>query len=81
MEGQVALIVAFSSFELLGLMSRIFLFTIPHRFSMEFRTGEFPGQSSTGIPWSLNQVLVPFAVCADDIDKKNAFYLENKVES
>ncbi len=26
-----------------------------HRFSMGFRSGEFAGQSSTVIPWSLNQ--------------------------
>ena len=34
MEAQVALIAAFSSSALLGLVSRIFLFTIPHIFSM-----------------------------------------------
>ncbi len=58
MRAQVALIVAFSSFALLGLAYRIFLFTIPHRFSMGLRSGEFAGQLRTGIPWSLNQVLV-----------------------
>ncbi len=34
MRAQVALIVAFSSSALLGLAYRIFLFTIPHRFSI-----------------------------------------------
>ncbi len=33
--------VAFSSSALLGLVSLIFLLTIPHRFSMGFRSGEF----------------------------------------
>ncbi len=56
MRAQVALIVAFSSSALLGLAYRIFLFTIPHRFSMGLRSGEFAGQLRTGIPWSLNQV-------------------------
>ncbi|XP_051769481.1 NACHT, LRR and PYD domains-containing protein 1 homolog [Ctenopharyngodon idella] len=46
---QVALIVAFSSSALLGLAYRIFLFTIPHRFSMGLRSGEFAGQLRTGI--------------------------------
>ncbi len=41
-----------------------FLLTIPHRFSMGFRSGEFAGQSSTVTPWSLNQLLVPLAVWA-----------------
>ncbi len=58
MEAQVSLTVAFSSSALLGLVSLIFLFTIPHRFSMGFRSGEFAGQSSTVTPWSLNQLLV-----------------------
>ncbi len=58
MRAQVALIVAFSSSALLGLAYRIFLFTIPHRFSMGLRSGEFAGQLRTGIPWSLNQVLL-----------------------
>ncbi len=39
MEAQVSLIVAFSSSALLGLVSLIFLLTIPHRFSMGFRSG------------------------------------------
>ncbi len=64
MRAQVALIVAFSSSALLGLAYRIFLFTIPHRFSMGLRSGEFAGQLRTGIPWSLNQVLVALALCA-----------------
>ncbi len=64
MEAQVALIVAFRSSALLGLVSLIFLLTIPHRFSMGFRSGEFAGQSSTVTPWSLNQLLVPLAVWA-----------------
>ncbi len=58
MRAQVALIVAFSSSALLGLAYPIFLFTIPHRFSMGLRSGEFAGQLRTGIPWSSNQVLV-----------------------
>ncbi len=58
MRAQVALIVSFRSSALLGLAYRIFLFTIPHRFSMGLRSGEFAGQLRTGILWSLNQVLV-----------------------
>ncbi len=64
MRAQVALIVAFSSSALLGLAYRIFLFTIPHRFSMGLRSDEFAGQLRTGIPWSLNQILVALALCA-----------------
>ncbi len=59
MEAQVSLTVAFRSSALLGLVSLIFLLTIPHRFSMGFRSGEFAGQSSTVTPWSLNQLFVP----------------------
>ncbi len=33
-------------------------------FSMGLRSGEFAGQLRTGIPWSLNQVLVALALCA-----------------
>ncbi len=33
-----------------------FLLTIPHRFSMGFRSGKFAGQSSTPTPWSFNQL-------------------------
>ncbi len=39
MEAQVSLTVAFSSSALLGLVSLIFLLTIPHRFSMGFKGG------------------------------------------
>ncbi len=60
-EAQVALIAAFRSSALLGLVFLIFFLTIPHRSSMELRSGEFAGQSST---WSLNQRLVPLAVWA-----------------
>ncbi len=63
-EAQVTLIAAFRSSALLGLVSLIFLLTIPHRFSMGFRLGELAGQSSTVTPWSLNQLLVPLAVRA-----------------
>ncbi len=52
MEAQVSLTVAFSSSALLGLVSLIFLLTIPHRCSMGFRSGEFAGQSSTVTPWT-----------------------------
>ncbi len=51
MEAQVALIAAFRSSALLGLVSLIFLLTIPYRFSMGFRSGEFAGQSRTVTPW------------------------------
>ncbi len=34
-----------------------------HRFYTGFRSGEFAGQSSRVTPWSLNQLLVPLAVC------------------
>ncbi len=74
MEAQVSLTVAFSSSALLGLVSLIFLLTIPHRFSMGFRSGEFAGQSSTVTPWSLNQLLVPLAVWAGA-----KFLLENEI--
>ncbi len=63
-EAQVALIAVFSSSALLSLVSLIFLLTIPHRFSVGFRSGEFAGQSSTVTPWSLNQLSVPLAVWA-----------------
>ncbi len=64
MEAKVALISAFRSNALLDLVSFIFLLTIPHRFSMGFRSSEFAGQSSTPTPWSFNQLLVPLAVWA-----------------
>ncbi len=63
-EAQAALIVAFRSSALLGLVSLIFLLTIPSRFSMVSRSGEFALQSSTVTPWSLNQLFVPLAVWA-----------------
>ncbi len=66
-EAQVALIAAFRSSALLGLVSLIFLLTISHIFSMGFRSGEFSGQSSTEhkvTPWLLNQLSVPLAMCA-----------------
>ncbi len=46
MEAQVSLTVAFSSSAFFGLLFLFFLLTIPHRFSMGFRSGEFAGQSS-----------------------------------
>ncbi len=63
-EAQVALIAPFRSSALFGLGTLIFLLTIPSRFSMGFRSGEFADQSSTVPPWSLNQLLVPLAVWA-----------------
>ncbi len=41
MESQVSLTVAFSSLAFFGLLFLIFILTIPHRFSMGFRSGEF----------------------------------------
>ncbi len=64
MEAQVSLTVVFRSSALFGLLFLIFLLTIPHRFSMGFRSGEFAGQSSTPTPWSFNQLLVLLAVWA-----------------
>ncbi len=66
-EAQVALIAAFRSSASLGLVSLIFLLTIPHGFSLGFRSDVFAGQSSAVTPWSLsslNQLLVPLAVWA-----------------
>ncbi len=63
-EAQVSLTVAFSSSAFFGLLFLIFLLTIPHRFSLGFRSGEFAGQSSTPTPWSFNQLLVLLAVWA-----------------
>ncbi len=60
MEAQVSLTVAFSSTEFFGLLFLIFLLTIPHRFSMGYRSGEFAGQSSTPTPWSFNQTFGAF---------------------
>lgn len=45
---------------LLGLVSHFLPLTTTHWFCMGFRPWEFPGQSSTVTPWSLNQLLVPF---------------------
>ncbi len=45
-EVQVALTAAFRSSALLGLVSLIFLLTIPHRFSMGFRSSEFAGNQA-----------------------------------
>ncbi len=64
MEAQVSLTVAFSSSAFFGLLFLIFLLTIPHIFSMGFRSGEFAGQSSTPTPWSFYQLLVLLAVWA-----------------
>ncbi len=63
-ESQVSLTVAFSSSAFFGLLFLIFLLTIPHRFSMGFRSGEFADESSTPTPWSFNQLLVLLAVWA-----------------
>ncbi len=52
MEAQVSLTVAFSSSALLGLVSLIFLLTIPHRFSMGFRSGNLLANQATVTPWS-----------------------------
>ncbi len=71
MEAKVTLISAFRSSALLDLVSLIFLLTIPHRFSMGFRSSEFAGQSSTPTPWPLNQLLVPLAVWAGPAGKLN----------
>ncbi len=64
MEAQVSLTVGFSSSAVFGLLFLIFLLTVPHRFSMGFRSGEFAGQSSTPTPWSFNRLLVLLAVWA-----------------
>ncbi len=64
MEAQVYLTEAFSSSVFFGLLLLIFLLTIPHRFSLGFRSGEFSGQSSTTTPWSFNQLVVLLAVWA-----------------
>ncbi len=61
-EAQVSLTVAFNSSAFFGLLFLIFLLTIPHIFSMGFRSGEFAGQSSTPTPWSFKQYLVLLAV-------------------
>ncbi len=38
----------------------IFLLTIPRRFSMRFRSGQFAGSQAHPTPWSFNQLLVLF---------------------
>ncbi len=58
MEAQVSLTVAFSASAFFGLLFLIFLLTIPHIFSMGFRSDEFAGQSSTPTPWSFNQISI-----------------------
>ncbi len=64
MEAQVSLTVAFSSSVFFGLLLLIFLLTIPHGFSLGFRSGEFAGQSSTPTPWSFKQLVVFLPVWA-----------------
>ncbi len=64
MEAQVSLTAAFSSSAFFGLLFLIFLLTMPHRFSLGLRSGEFAGQSSTPTLWSFNQLLVLLAVWA-----------------
>ncbi len=64
MEAQDSLTVAFSSSAFFGLLFLIFLLTIPHIFSMGYRSGEFAGQSSTPTPWTFDQLLVLLAVWA-----------------
>ncbi len=68
MEAQVALIAAFSSSALLGLVSLIFLLTIPHRFSMgvQVRRVCWPIKHSNTmviepalVPWQCGQVPSP----------------------
>ncbi len=64
MKAQVSVTVAFCSSAFFGLLFLIFLLTIPHRFSMGFRSGEFAGQSSTPTTWSFNHLLVLLTVWA-----------------
>ncbi len=64
MEAQVSVTVAFGSSAFFGLLFLIFLLTLPLRFSMGFRSGEFASQSITPTPWSFNQLLVLLAVWA-----------------
>ncbi len=61
MEAQVSLTVAFSLSAFICLLFLIFLLTIPHIFSVVFRSREFAGQSSTPTPWSFNQLLAVWA--------------------
>ncbi len=82
MRAQVALIVAFSSSALLGLAYRIFLFTIPHRFSMGLRSDEFAGQLRTGIPWSLKPGTGSFGtVCRCQVLLENEICISIKLVS
>ncbi len=81
MEAQVSLTVAFSSSAFFGLLFLIFLLTIPHRFSMGFRSGEFAGQSSTPTPWSFNQLLVHGSVGRCQILLENEISIFKKLVS
>ncbi len=82
MEAQVSLTVAFSSSAFFGLLFLIFLLTIPHRFSMGFRSGEFAGQSSTPTPWSFNQTFGAFgSVCRCQILLENEISIFKKLVS
>ncbi len=62
MKPRFLLIAAFRSSALLGLVSLIFLLTIPIDSLLQVR--RVCCQSSTVTPWSLNQLLVPLAVWA-----------------
>ncbi len=73
MEAQVSLTVAFSSSAFFGLVFLIFLLTIPHIFSMGFRSGECTGQSSTP-----HMVIKP-TFCAFGSVGKCQILLENKI--
>ncbi len=77
MEAQVSLTVAFSSSAFFGLLFLIFLLTIPHRFSVRFRSGKFAGQSST----ELNQLLVLLAVGKCQILLENEISIFKKLVS
>ncbi len=57
MKHRFLLIATFGSSALLGLVSLIFLLTIPNRLSMKFSSGEFAGQSSTVIPWPWSEAI------------------------
>ena len=70
-EAQVSLTVAFSSSVFFGFLFLIFLLTVPHRFSMGFRSGEFAGQSNTPTPKCFWQLLVLLAVWAGVKSKLN----------
>lgn len=58
------LIATCSSSVFLGLVFLIFLMTLPHRTFVEFRPGEFAGQSSTVISWLANHLVVVQALWA-----------------